>query len=191
MGCGPELKLEKKKSPVMATGDLKYDNFRNGELERQYMQDDLETQEKISYDKNEQEVIVRHRKKRITGTFAAIGELTTMKTREKKADIFDKLGDVSKGAYHVFVELKCRRDPENNLAHYPTTHWTSSQRQQFSRYLKELRAVNIVRVALRQMETRDPQVLFVSKKQTYMLNPDLLKCWNYEEAALLWDQCKH
>jgi hypothetical protein len=151
---------------------------------------DLETQEQISYDGNTQEVTVRRRKRRLNGVFAAVGELTTMETREKQKDIFDRLAGVSKGAYNVFVELKCRRDQKLNLAHYPTTHWTNTQRQQFSRYLKELRQTGIVRVALRRMAMKDPQKLFIAEKQTYMLNPDLLKCWEHDEAIVLWDQCK-
>jgi hypothetical protein len=37
---------------------------------------------------------------------------------------------------------------------------------------------------------KDPIRPYVTPKHTYMINPELLKCWAYEDAELLWDQCK-
>jgi hypothetical protein len=150
--------------------------------------DQLKTQETVAYDKNQQEVTVRSKKKRIEGTFSAVGKLSTMK--EDRDDIFDLLDRVSKRAFHLFNELKTRRNENNNLVVYPTCELSKTQRETFSRQLKELREVNLVRIAKRQMAGQDLRRPYVTDKQTYMLNPELLKCWNYKDAALLWDQCK-
>ena len=69
--------------------------------------DNLKTQETVSYDKNKQEVIVRSKRKRIMGPFSAIGPLSTVDSQSE--DLLDMLGQVSNGAFKLFLELKKRR----------------------------------------------------------------------------------
>ena len=149
---------------------------------------DLDSQHIITYDKNIQEVIVRKKRKRIMGKFSAVSQLS--KVGEGSHDIFDLLCQVSKGAFGVFNELKHRRDEQTNLTTFITTDLSKTKRETFSRNLKELRQVDVVRIAKRTMTGTDPGRPYVSPRQTYMLNPILLKCWGFEDAELLWGQCK-
>jgi hypothetical protein len=150
--------------------------------------DKLEKEGKVTYDKDYEELVVRAKKRKIDGKFSAIGKLT--KDGQKQKDIFDLLDQVGKGAYSLFTELKRLRNENNNLVEYSTKDWSKSDREKFSRQLKELRKNNIVRVAKKRMYGQDPQRPYVSERQTYMINPDLLKCWEYEDAYHLWSQCK-
>jgi hypothetical protein len=105
-------------------------------------------------------------------------------------DILDMLDKVSKGAFRLFNEIKKRRSPNSNLAHYPTVDFNKTQRESFSRQLKELRDLGLVKVAKRKMVGVDLEKPYLIQRQTYMINPDLVKCWHYEDAAMLWIQCK-
>ena len=149
---------------------------------------EIDTQQIIAYDKNIQEVVVRKRRKKIMGKFSAISQLSSLS--EPRNDIFDVLTQVSKGAFNLFNEFKTHRDDQTNLVTYSTQAFKKTHRETFSRNLKELRKVNLVKVAMKTMTGMDARRPYVSPKQTYMLNPDLLKCWNYDDAQLLWGQCK-
>jgi hypothetical protein len=143
----------------------------------------------VSYDHNNQEVIVRNKKQRIGGTFSAIGRLSTVHNQVGE-DIFDKLEQVSKGAISLFVQLKRHRDDQNNLVPYPTKEWSQTHRESFSRQLKELRTIGLVRVAKRVMKSATPGICYTTAKQTYMIDPNAIKCWKYQDAERLWEQCK-
>ena len=122
------------------------------------------------------------------GPFSAIGPLSTMDSPEE--DLLDLLDQVSKGAFKLFNEIKKRRSQNSNLAHYSTVALSKTQRESFSRQLRELKQLSLVRVARRQMVGVDIEKPYVTKRQTYMINPDLVKCWHYEDAGMLWIQCK-
>jgi hypothetical protein len=141
-----------------------------------------------TYDEDNEEVIVRIKKRKIDGKFSAIGKLT--KDGQEQTDIFDLLDQVSKGAFSLFTAMKRLRNENNNLVKYSTKDWSKSDREKFSRQLKELRTNNIVRVAKRTMYGKDLQRPYDCKRQTYMINPDLLKCWDFDDADELWSQCK-
>jgi hypothetical protein len=145
--------------------------------------------QQISYDKEVQEVVVRTKKKRISGTFSAIGRLRTVHNNVDP-DVFDKLTGVSKGAFKLFVELKLHRDDKTNLVPYPTAELDKTRKETFSRQLRELRQAGLVRVAQRNMKSATPGLVYQTKKQTYMIDPDALKCWNFADATILWEQCK-
>lgn len=149
---------------------------------------DLKTQASVSYDKNNEEVVVRRKRRKIMGPFSAIGKMSDVHSDTE--DIFDSLDQVSKGAFRLFNELKKRRDPDNNLTVFVTTGFTKTHKESFSRHLKELRQQNIVKIAQRTMLGVDPRRPYATRKQTYMLNPSLIKCWHYEDADILWLQCK-
>ena len=147
-----------------------------------------ETEDTIKYDKYNEEVVVRRKRKMIKSPFSAVGELTS--DRQNKTDIFDLLDQVSKGAFSLFTALKRCRNVNNNLVKYSTKDWSKTQKETFSRRLRELRNYDIVRIARARMVGHDSQRPYVCKRQTYMINPDLLKCWDYEDADLLWIQCR-
>ena len=98
-----------------------------------------------TYDEDNEEVIVRIKKRKINGLFSAIGRLSTVYNHQDP-DIFDLLAQVSKGAFSLFTDLKHHRNENNNLVKYSTKDWSKSDKEKFSRQLKELRTNNIVRV---------------------------------------------
>ena len=147
-----------------------------------------ETEGTINYDKYNEELVIRRKRKMIKSPFSAVGKLTSY--RDNHTDIFDLLAQVSKGAFRLFTELKRHRDEKNNLVYYPTKDKSKTQKETFSRRLRELRKYKIVRIARARMDGLDPKRPYVYGRQTYMINPDLLKCWDYEEADFLWRQCK-
>jgi hypothetical protein len=147
-----------------------------------------ETEDTIKYDKYNEEVVVRRKRKMIKSPFSAVGELTS--SGDKQKDIFDLLDQVSKGAFSLFTALKRCRNVNNNLVKYSTKDWSKTQKETFSRRLRELRKYKIVRIARARMDGLGPNQQYVCKRQTYMINPDLLKCWEYDDADLLWSQCK-
>ena len=147
-----------------------------------------ETEGTINYDKYNEELVLRRKRKMIKSPFSAVGELTS--DGQKKTDIFDLLDQVSKGAFSLFTALKRRRNVDNNLVKYSTKDWSKTQKETFSRRLRELRKYKIVRIARARMDGLGPNQQYVCKRQTYMINPDLLKCWDFDDADLLWSQCK-
>ena len=150
---------------------------------------ELNSKQEVSYDKLTQEVLVKNKRKRIMGPFSAIGSLSTVDDLNEE-DIFDLLSQVSKGAMVLFNAFKLLRCEDSNMARYDISNMTKTRKETFSRNLKELRKANIVRVALREMVTTEPTRPYKLPKNTYMINPDLLKCWHFEDAAILWRQCK-
>ena len=147
-----------------------------------------ETEGTINYVKYNEELVLRRKRKMIKSPFSAVGELTS--DRQKKTDIFDLLDQVSKGAFSLFTALKRCRNVNNNLVKYSTKDWSKTQKETFSRRLRELRKYNIVKIARARMYGLGPNQQYVCKRQTYMINPDLLKCWDFDDADLLWSQCK-
>ena len=150
---------------------------------------EIENQEIVSYDKIKQEVIVRTKRRKIMGPFSAISKLSNVNNKTDN-DIFDRLNQVSKGALAVFTSIKSRRNENNNFAGYDTSDFSKTHKETFSRHLMELRKQNIVRRAGRVMIATNPRRPYQNHKQTYMINPDLLKCWDFEDAMILWNQCK-
>ena len=69
-----------------------------------------------TYDKDNEEVVVRIKKRKIDGKFSAIGKLTL--DGQKQTDIFDFLAQVSKGAFSLFTDLKRHRKENNNLVYF-------------------------------------------------------------------------
>lgn len=139
---------------------------------------------------SDEEIVIRKRKKRIDGTFSAIGRISNTKTGVFTMDVFDLLDKVSKGAFHVFRELKFNRNEDNNTVHYPTVEWSKTKRETFSRQLKELRDVDLVRVVKKSIESYRPNITYQFERQTYIINPAFIKCWDSVEADWLWGSCK-
>ena len=95
-------------------------------------------------------------------------------------DVLDILVRLPKGALILFNELKLARDPVTNMCHYPTTHLTESEQQVIRRALGELYKSGLV-VKARTVDLTEP-----IKKQTYMIDPSVIKCWKLKRAKEVW-----
>ena len=115
------------------------------------------------------------------GPFSMIGVMTKMETNNGNQDIFDLITQLSKGAINLFNELKLRLDPNNNLSCYPYLNESNSKQVLFRRYMKELKNLGIVKKA------RTVDALNPVSKGTYMINPVLIKCREYERACQVWE----
>jgi len=123
---------------------------------------------------NDNEVIKKtyDRKSDDLGNFQAIGKINFMgTTKHSKTDIFDLLGKVKKATYTLFLELKDKRDPITNATSYDTTAYTKSQLTVFSRKIVEL---------------KKQELLKKMGKQGYMINPYLIKPFEYNAAITIW-----
>jgi hypothetical protein len=116
------------------------------------------------------------------GPFTMIGELRTMNNKSKNLplDIIERLNLVSKGAISLFTEMKMHLDYTDNTVHYPTDKFTQSQKTMFSRYLSELKKVDLVR------KVRKTHVYKRAPKHLYMINPTHVKCNAYSKALDIW-----
>jgi len=113
--------------------------------------------------------------------FSMIGVLRDMNNKDTQLpDILDILEKVPKGAFSLFNELKLRRDPGTNMCHYPTTHLSQVEQVSIRRAFGELYKAGI----LRRAKTVD--ILNPTPKQTYMINPHIIKCWEYKKALEIW-----
>ena len=141
--------------------------------------------------RNDQEVIVRKKSISIKAPFSAVGQLSNanIKRKESIMDIFDLLAKVSKGAVGAFRELKYHRDEENNVTKYDTSELSKTHKESFSRQLKELRDVGLIRSVSGEMKGLKPNVVYRYGRNTHIINPELLRCFYHDEAALLWEQC--
>ena len=115
------------------------------------------------------------------GPFSMIGVMTRMETTNINQDIFDLLLKVSKSAMQLFNQLKLRVDPYTNMTCYPCPDPTHSKRNIYNRCMKELKDVGIVKKA----KTTD--LLNPVEKYTYMLNPSLIRCREYDRALQVWE----
>ena len=145
--------------------------------------------QEIKLGKN-QEAIVRQKRSKIRpGGFSAISMISNQHSTVAE-DLFDKLTQVSKGAFSLFNQIKYLRDEKTNMATFPTKDWPHYKRVVFGRQLMELRKIGLMRIAKREMVARDPQQPYHLPRQTYMINPSMIMCWDWEDAKILWDECK-
>jgi hypothetical protein len=116
------------------------------------------------------------------GIFQAISKLRTVYNESKcELDIFDRLALVSSGANKLFVEMKMLRDFRSSLVLYEPTDNSKSARAVFGRQLKMLKQQELVR----KVPVSNEHITV--KKHTYMINPTLLKCKDYDKAVELWE----
>ena len=114
------------------------------------------------------------------GIFTLIGALKTMSYPNNPPDIIDILNQLSKGAINLFTNLKLKLDVTTNYAHYPVNYFNNSQSTQFRKYRLELVKAGLIKKA----KTAD--ILTPIEKSTYMINPNLIKCREYERACQVW-----
>jgi len=103
------------------------------------------------------------------------------KTKNLPPDIIECLNMVSKGAISLFTDMKTHLDYKNNIVYYPTNKFTQSQKTMFSRYLSELKKVNLVR------KINKTYLYKHTPKHLYIINPYLVKCNDYSKALDMWN----
>ena len=157
----------------------------------------LDTQAKVTYNPATSEVIVRKKhNNKLRTPFSAVSSLTNKKrARQAMApDVFDLLDNVSKGAFSVFNNLKFNRDEGNNLTKFDSEGTMSTyDKESLSRKLKELRDVGLIRNVKKQLQADFTDVnrvyVFQDPRRTFIINPDMIRCTNHDEAEYLWGQC--
>ena len=157
----------------------------------------LNSQGKVTFDSRTTEAVVRKKSgKRIKGQFSAISPLTNIKRRRRtvQADVFDLLDQVSKGAFSVFNNLKYNRSEENNITRFEFDgEMTKTQRETHSRKVGELKVVGLIRNVKKQLQydPSEPDRAFICSdpKKTFIINPEMIRCTNHDEAEYLWGQC--
>jgi predicted transcriptional regulator len=150
-------------------------------------------QETIIFDPRNTEVLIRGRAERTIRTpFSAISSLTNRKRKRKtmQKDIFDLLDQVSKGAFSVFNNLKFNRSEEDNLTAYVGEEMNKTDKESLSRRLKELKDVGLIRRVKKELHGKGAKVYtFKDPRNTFIINPDMIRCHNHNEAEALWSQC--
>lgn len=107
-------------------------------------------------------------------------------------DIFDLLDQVSKGAFSVFNNLKFNRSEDNNITKYSYEEMSKTDKEVLSRRIKELKDVGLVRAMKKEIPaTNVNQVYrFQDPRKVFIINPNMIRCTNHEEAVHIWDQCE-
>lgn len=150
-------------------------------------------QETITFDPRTSEAVVRKRSERMIRTpFSAVCALSNKKRvrRVMQKDIFDLLDQVSKGAFSVFNNLKFNRSEETNLTQYEGEELNKTEKESLSRRLKELKDVGLIRRVKKQISGRDGKnYTFKDPRNTFIINPEMIRCNNHDEAEYLWGQC--
>lgn len=128
------------------------------------------------------EILIKARYKENYGSFQAISPLRAHEPGEP--DIFDLLASISTSSFKVFNALKVKRNEKNSLCHYPTDKLSKSERVMFNRGVRKLMGKNIIkRVPV------SSEIINV-RKNTYMINPVMIKCKDYQNACSIWGQLK-
>lgn len=150
-----------------------------------------ESQGSVRYDRKTEEVVIKRRVNSIGKPFSIISVTSNKKRRNMVKDIFDLLDEVSKGAFSVFNQLKYNRDEDNNTIYYPIPDGlTKSQTETRYRNIRELKKVGLIGSMKVEAAGFIPNTVYKFKKHTYIINPDMLRCWKYDEAMHLWSNRK-
>jgi DNA-binding HxlR family transcriptional regulator len=111
-----------------------------------------------------------------------------------KEDVFDLLDKVSKKAFSVFNNLKYNRSLTNNISNYVvTTEMDKTDKETLSRNLSELKTVGLIRrVSCKFIPHKNDDKMkyhFIDFRRTYVINPEMIRCRDHDEAEYLWDYC--
>jgi predicted transcriptional regulator len=149
--------------------------------------------ETITVDLKNNEVVIRKRSNRSIRTpFSAVSTLTNKNRRRKVAqmDVFDLLDKVSKGSFSVFNNLKFNRSEDDNTTQYVGEEMNKTEKESLSRRLKELKDVGLIRRVKKELHSPTGKVyVFKDPRNTFIINPDMIRCNNHSEAEHLWEQC--
>jgi len=118
--------------------------------------------------------------------FGMVGVLHRKKARKDFMDIFDRINTLSKAAINIFTEIKLKTDDDTGIA--VMSEWAdlpSGQRRVLNRRLTELRNIDLV---LKIRALKENKTAF--EKYSYMINPHLMKPYQYTTAKELWKAVK-
>jgi hypothetical protein len=150
---------------------------------------------KVTYNEETSEVLIRRRSvNKIRVPFSVIGPMTNAKVKTMAEDVFDLLDKVSKRAFSVFNNLKYNRSLNNNVCNYvAVTEMDKTDKETLSRNIAELKSVGLIRGLTSQFipHKTDEKLKyhFTDFRKTYVINPDLIRCRDHDEAEHLWNQC--
>ena len=150
---------------------------------------------KVLYNSDTSEVLVRKKLNRLRAPFSVIGPMTNAKVKTMGEDVFDLLDKVSRKAFSVFNNLKYNRSLTNNVCNYiATEEMDKTDKETLSRNLAELRSVGLIRRLIKKnIPHKDNDKLvynFEDFRKTYVINPEMIRCRDHDEAEYLWDCCK-
>ncbi len=128
------------------------------------------------------DIIIRARNKEDFGVFQAISPLRTKEL--DSPDLFDIFGSLPRSAIKVFNQVKLKRNDKNSLCHHPTDKMSKSDCEMFNRGIRLL----IVKKLIKRVPVSSNIVSV--RKGTYMINPLMIKCWDYASACRMWSQLK-
>lgn len=148
----------------------------------------------VLYDGDTSEVVVRKKLNRIRAPFSVIGPITNAKVKGMNEDVFDLLDKVSKKAFSVFNNLKYNRSLHNNVCNYVATEeMDKTCKETLSRNISELKSVGLIRGLpsrfIAHNKTDKLKYEFIDFRKTYVINPELIRCRDHDEAEYLWNQC--
>lgn len=135
----------------------------------------------VSLDTNDEFVVRRKRKNRFPPfqAMGVIGDMSLPPHTMVATDLVDILIGLTKGGQKLFQVFKNRRDPETNLCHYVKPEMTRSDQAVFSRNLKELIDVGLIK------KTKEAPGMVGTP---YMINPNIIMCREYDFYSKLWDK---
>jgi hypothetical protein len=152
----------------------------------------LDQQQKVTFNGRTSEVVVRSKGgNRLRAPFSATAPYSNKKRRKNmKKDVFDLLVQVSKGALEVFNNLKFNREENNNLTKYvPEEGMTRTQKETLSRKFKELKKVGLIKSVKGEFQDPGGIKIYTVPKGTFLINPEMIRCSNHDEAEYLWENC--
>jgi hypothetical protein len=149
---------------------------------------------KVTYDTDTSEVVIRKKLNRMRAPFSVIGPMTNVRVKDMKEDVFDLLDRVSKKAFSVFNNLKYNRSLVNNVCNYvATTEMDKTDKETLSRNIAELKSIGLIRSIKCQFipvkDSPNKMHQFTDYRRTYVINPELIRCRDHDEAEYLWDIC--
>ena len=149
---------------------------------------------KVTYNADTSEVLVRRKLNRMRAPFSVIGPITNAKVKGMKEDVFDLLDRVSKKAFSVFNNLKYNRSLNNNVCNYVVTEeLDKTGKETLSRNISELKSVGLIRGLpsrfIPHNTTDKLKFEFIDFRKTYVINPELIRCRDHDEAEHIWNYC--
>jgi hypothetical protein len=152
---------------------------------------------KVIYNGDTSEAIIRKRTgNKIRAPFSVIGPMRNVNNKRwvMQPDVFDLLDQVSKRAFSAFNNLKYNRSLVNNISNYvATTEMDKTDKETLSRNMTELKTAGLIRVipskSIPHMTDDKLKYHFVDYRKTYIINPDMIRCSNHDEAEYLWKYC--
>ena len=139
------------------------------------------------------EWVIKRRYKNRT-PFTSISLIRTDRTRDYPLDILDHLGELSKPARDLFLDIKVQMDFTTYIAVLPSTNLTQSQKTKRSQAIRELENTGTA------LACRVPRSGLINasgieqkfKPSTFMLSPEYIypSPKHKEEILNIWDQCK-